>query len=662
MSYQSTLPSAASFWVNSIPGLDNSQGSNIYAGYLPAREPGTISDKDPADDAHLYFYLEKARHLPSGNGGSTHKRRLMLWLNGGPGCSSFDGVMMEIGSFRPSLSRKGQLEWTMPGGAWNEYTDVLFLDQPVGTGFSYTNTNGYVSTLPQAAQDVNFFLKRFIEVFPEYSKGSGTEFYIAGESFAGQYIPYSAHEIANDQSSAVNLVGIAIGNGAIDPKSQGGSELDMLLTSGVWQKDSKEARKMLELNRECEIAKGKLGSGNNPQEIEGCGRLLQEIISLSYSQTQSNDQPRCINIYDVRLSDTYPACGMNWPPTLQPTYDYLARPDVRKAFHVSQLKHPEAWVECNNRVGSALRSGDSKDPASVTLIPGLIDKGIKVLVFAGDQDLICNYIGIERMIDNLSWGGVKGWGSDPPAKQKWMVNSTAAGYWQTSRNLTYVKVFGASHMVGFDAPVASHDMMLRFMDVDLSEAAGPSVRIQSSLEGQGERPVWLGGSNGEGSQKGSGGSNGIAQTAEQAAEEAKWAAYYNAGSAALVVLLLLVGFGTWFLWRTRKLSHRALPHSAIHLGNNTGDGRRKGRDEEMELEHLVNEDGEIVEEDEDDEEEEDQKYTQASSITKDSSPVSATAAGKGKKKDDKDGRDGDDDGQHTHGQGGEKLFDVGDDD
>lgn len=99
---------------------------------------------------------------------------------------------------------------------------------------------------------------------------------------------------------------------------------------------------------------------------------------------------------------------MNWPPTLAPTYSYLAREDVRSAFHVSKLKHPEAWVECNSRVSAGLY--DKKSPASVSLIPSILQSGVKVLLFAGDKDLICNWIGVERVIQNLEWGGEKGWG------------------------------------------------------------------------------------------------------------------------------------------------------------------------------------------------------------------------------------------------------------
>jgi carboxypeptidase D len=111
-------PSAATFFTSTVPLLPSGQSVALASGYLPARPPRAGSTT-PADDAHLYFVLEKARHLPS-------KRRLIIWFNGGPGCSSFDGLMMEIGAFRPD--QKGGIEWTTPGGSWNEYADVLYCE------------------------------------------------------------------------------------------------------------------------------------------------------------------------------------------------------------------------------------------------------------------------------------------------------------------------------------------------------------------------------------------------------------------------------------------------------------------------------------------------------------------------------------------------------
>jgi len=79
---------------------------------------------------------------------------------------------------------------------------------------------------------------------------------------------------------------------------------------------------------------------------------------------------------------------------------------VIQALHAS--KKETAWVECNNQVSTSLEL--RKSPASIGLIPGIIDKGVKVMLFAGDEDLICNYKGIERTIARLDWGGEQGLG------------------------------------------------------------------------------------------------------------------------------------------------------------------------------------------------------------------------------------------------------------
>lgn len=197
---------------------------------------------------------------------------------------------------------------------------------------------------------------------------------------------------------------------------------------------------------------------------------------------------RCINIYDVRLDDSYPSCGMNWPPNIKATYAYLRRPDVRAAFHVDNQRKPEAWVECNGRVGRALQTG-SVEPASVTLLPHLLERGLRVLIFAGDQDLICNHLGLERMLDRLTWHG--GTGFSQPAEKAgdpWYVGGRPAGLWHSERNLTYVKVFNASHMVPFDLPVVSHDMMLRFMNASLVGAAGALGQVPSRI---GDNDAWV---------------------------------------------------------------------------------------------------------------------------------------------------------------------------
>lgn len=137
------------------------------------------------------------------------------------------------------------------------------------------------------------------------------------------------------------------------------------------------------------------------------------------------------------------------------------------------------WTECSARVSQSLRNDDSK-PA-VTLLPGILEK-VNVLLFSGDKDLICNHFGTEYMISNMTWQGIQGFQNTPI--YHWTVDNTPAGEWREDRNLTYVKVFNASHMVPYDVPLAALDMMNRFMGLD------PKLQsFASKLEtGTGELP------------------------------------------------------------------------------------------------------------------------------------------------------------------------------
>ena len=89
---------------------------------------------------------------------------MVIWLNGGPGCSSMDGALMEIGPYR--LKNKETLVYN--DGSWDEFMNVLFIDNPVGTGYSYVNTDSYVHELTEMAAHLVIFLEKFFTLFPEY--------------------------------------------------------------------------------------------------------------------------------------------------------------------------------------------------------------------------------------------------------------------------------------------------------------------------------------------------------------------------------------------------------------------------------------------------------------------------------------------------------------
>ncbi|KAI5123390.1 hypothetical protein M0805_006098 [Coniferiporia weirii] len=562
------LPSAASFYVSSLPDLhqDPAHPLHIYAGHI-ASDPESSRLPVATVSAHLFFVLIKARR-------TADKERVLFWFNGGPGCSSFDGLMMETGPFR--VDGKGGLK-TMEGG-WEEYTNMVFVDQPAGTGYSYTSTDRFVHELSDAAGQVVEFMRNFYTVFPEYQQ---MDTYIGGESYAGQYIPYIGDAVLSSDLG-ISLKGLAIGNGWIDARHQYPAYLDYSVKHGLIEENSDVYKQIHKETEDC-IAELDRTSGPVPIQLSKCEGLVTSVATFHGAVIDGEEM--CMNVYDVRLYDKKYACGMNWPPDLPDVTKYLSRKDVVRAFHADAKS--ESWVECNSRVGRELRNRNS--PSSITILPGLIEK-VPVMLFAGDQDFICNYVGIESLIRDMEWAGGKGLGT--VETKSWSVDGVPAGTWVESRNLTYVKIFNSSHMVPFDLPFVAHDMILRFMGVNFSAIADGSARIPSKV-GDEEKPmpvVLEGEDNNDATIPIPAG-----KTPEQ--DKAMWEAYYNAGSAALVLVLIGLAIGLFLFCRRRRrvrsttigTTEEAVPLSQ-YMGGQERDGpddnHYKGKGRELESEAI----------------------------------------------------------------------------
>lgn len=258
------------------------------------------------------------------------------------------------------------------------------------------------------------------------------------------------------------------------------------------------------------------------------------------------DDKHCINVYDVRLTDDYPACGMQWPPDLVQMTPYLRRDDVLDALHINKDKMT-GWVECNGPVGRAFGAKNSQP--SKHLLPGLLEK-LPIVLFSGDKDLICNHIGTENIIDSLEWNGATGMSNAPV--REWTFEGEPAGQWQTARNLTYLRFYNSSHMVPFNYPKRTRDMFDRFSGVDNSG----SKPYDSYIDGEdrletpppeSSRPPDAIDDVGEPSDS-------LEPTPEEKEklEAATWAAYQRSGEAALVVVLIAAALWGFFVLRDRR--------------------------------------------------------------------------------------------------------------
>ena len=167
-----------------------------YSGYLDIGSLTFFSVLTVDDDKHLFFWWFESRNDPVNDD-------VIMWLNGGPGCSSMTGLLMELGPCR--INSYGNDTVNNPY-SWTNNASIFFLDQPVGVGFSYGKQ--HVATTKEASHDVYAFMKIWEEAFPKYK---GNSFHIAGESYGGHYVPVFATEIA--KKGGFNLKSVMIGNG-----------------------------------------------------------------------------------------------------------------------------------------------------------------------------------------------------------------------------------------------------------------------------------------------------------------------------------------------------------------------------------------------------------------------------------------------------------------
>lgn len=352
------------------------------------------------------------------------------------------------------------------------------------------------------------------------------------------------------------------------------SYLTMAYQYGVIQGGSEEAKQLEKQHKTCTDHLNQPG-GLDKVDLPACEQILQEILRLSQKDG------KCYNMYDLRLRDSYPSCGLAWPPDLTQVTPYLRRQDVKDALHVNKQT---GWIECSGAVGSAFNS--VKSHPTIQMLPDII-KEIPIVLFSGDQDLICNHIGTEELIHNMEWNGGKGFELSPGTwapRKHWTFEGEPAGLYQEARNLTYILFYNSSHMVPFDYPRRTRDMLDRFMNVDIASIGG--IPTDSRIDGEKGMETSVGGH-----------PNSTSAEQEEAAklEEAKWAAYYKSGEVALVVVIILASAWSFYVWRDRR---RRAGYDGLFGGSNNNLLRKRGRDveaadfDESELDDLhVEEDG-----------------------------------------------------------------------
>lgn len=363
---------------------------------------------------------------------------VVLWMSGGPGCSSELALFYENGPFQ--ITNNLTLVWNEHG--WDKVSNLIFIDQPIGTGFSYSSdVRDTRHDETGVSEDVYNFLQAFFEAHPEFREN---ELYITGESYAGHYVPAVTSRIHQGNKAGegltLNLKGFAIGNGLTDPGIQYRAYADYALEMDLISEETRD--NLNKLYPACDLSIKMCGTSGKVTCVASflvCNSIFNGIMAMIGN----------VNYYDIRKE-----CSGRLCYDFSNMETYLNQQAVKDALGVGHRK----FVSCNPLVYEMMLVDWMRNLE--VGIPTLLEDGIKLLVYAGEYDLICNWLGNSRWVSEISWSGQQNYSM--ASTQPFVVNGEAAGTMTSFGPLTFLKVHDAGHMVPMDQPKAALEMIKRF--------------------------------------------------------------------------------------------------------------------------------------------------------------------------------------------------------
>ncbi|KAG2706475.1 hypothetical protein I3843_05G093400 [Carya illinoinensis] len=421
--------------IDRLPGQPQ-VGFQQYSGYV------TVDDKK---QRALFYYFAEAEVDPA-------SKPLVLWLNGGPGCSSLGvGAFSENGPFRP----RGDV---LVGNqySWNREANMLYLESPIGVGFSYATDSSSDETVNDkiTARDNLVFLRKWFDRFPLYRNRS---LFITGESYAGHYVPQLAELMLqyNKKEKLFNLKGIALGNPVLEFATDFNSRAEYFWSHGLIS-DSTYKLFTSVCNYSRYVSEYYRG---NVSSI--CSRVMRQV---------SGETSRFVDKYDVTLdvcvSSVFSQSKVLSPQQVGETIDvcvedeivnYLNRRDVQMALH-ARLVGVRQWAVCSNILDYELL--DLEIP-TISIIGKFIKAGIPVLVYSGDQDSVIPLTGSRTLVHRLAEElGLK---TTVPYRV-WFEGQQVGGWTQVYGNiLSFATIRGASHEAPFSQPERSLVLFKSFL-------------------------------------------------------------------------------------------------------------------------------------------------------------------------------------------------------
>mmetsp|Transcript_5942 Transcript_5942/g.13516 ORF Transcript_5942/g.13516 Transcript_5942/m.13516 type:complete len:481 (-) Transcript_5942:58-1500(-) len=423
-----------------LTGMDPAEARNKSAvtgqlGALTQSYSGFFTTDDAAQNNMFFWYFEPQVKTPNAP--------LLIWLQGGPGGSSMFGLFSEMGPYT-LVNDSGTIVAQRRPVSWNENYAMLFIDNPVGAGFSFTNNNGYCNDTKECvSRNLYSLLTQFYTVFPEKLHAP---LYVTGESYGGHYVPgiaYYIHEQNMNATMKIPLAGVAIGDGWIDPVNMINAYPDMMFNTGLIDEKQK-----LVIADMCKNAVTAIESGDMLGAFDIWDKMLNGDVwpygNLFHNMTGLND-------YDNYANTNAPAQFGYYP-------NFLNTPAARASLHVGSTPFPFNPHQCELHLLGDFMVSFQKE-LSVLL------ENYKVLVYSGQLDVIIGAALTEAFLPKVQWSGQQAYIDADRAV--WRVQDTdaeVAGYVRQVKQFTQVVIRNAGHIAPYDQPERSFDMITRFVE------------------------------------------------------------------------------------------------------------------------------------------------------------------------------------------------------
>ncbi|KAI3776766.1 hypothetical protein L1987_46555 [Smallanthus sonchifolius] len=416
----STTVSNSTGRVEYLPGFQGPLPFYLETGYVGV---------DENEDVQLFYYFIRSESNPDDD-------PLMLWITGGPGCSSISGLIYEIGPIKfEAVDYNGNLpNLILTPNSWTKMASIIFLDIPVGSGFSYARTTrASGSTDIQLCDQAYEFMRKWFGSHPEFVSNP---FYIGGDSYSGNPVPIITQLISDGNEAGIepyiNLKGYVLGNPLTFPDE---NNYQIRFANGMGLISDELYKSLFHTcrgeYRPEYISPSNIGCLQNLELYEEC---------IDGIETSHVLEPYCGGlIWLIRLpsqkllNEHRPLSSSNCRVDgYKLVYDWANDASVREALHIWKGTIGE-WIRCSDL--NFTRTVDDVRPYHLNLS----NKGYRSLVYSGDHDMIIPHQSTQAWVKDLNYSVIDQWRS-------WKLDGQIAGYTESFSNMmTYATVKGGGH-------------------------------------------------------------------------------------------------------------------------------------------------------------------------------------------------------------------------